>query len=209
MPGFKAFWSPYTNYLCLAFMAVIICVIWMIPPVRASVYAMPVWVLIIYGCYRLRMARHRNAASGSVTAVKKAPAFDECRGVFYRSAVIERFWTPRCRAQTTDCRTKPYRVRLQFSHHARSHHDRTDYRSSRHPPLPVLDACKWEKLEGDPHTVNLNAYTSEDGSKIMGTWICTPGKWYVEYVKWEYCDFREGYCIITPEGKGADPSARR
>jgi len=24
-------------------------------------------------------------------------------------------------------------------------------------PLPVLDACKWEKLEGDPHTVNLNA----------------------------------------------------
>ena len=42
-------------------------------------------------------------------------------------------------------------------------------------PLPVLDACKWEKLEGDPHTVNLNAYTSEDGSKIMGTWICTPG----------------------------------
>ena len=68
-------------------------------------------------------------------------------------------------------------------------------------PLPVLDACKWEKLEGDPHTVNLNAYTSEDGSKIMGTWICTPGKWYVEYVKWEYCDFRECYCIITPEGK--------
>ena len=54
-------------------------------------------------------------------------------------------------------------------------------------PLPVLDACKWEKLEGDPHTVNLNAYTSEDGSKIMGTWICTPGKWRVDYVKWEYC----------------------
>jgi len=67
-------------------------------------------------------------------------------------------------------------------------------------PLPVLDACKWEKLEGDPHTVNLNAYTSEDGSKIMGTWICTPGKWYVDYVKWEYCHFQEGYCIITPEG---------
>jgi len=60
VPGFKAFWSPYTNYLCLAFMAVIICVIWMIPPVRASVYAMPVWVLLIYACYRLRMARHRK-----------------------------------------------------------------------------------------------------------------------------------------------------
>jgi len=67
-------------------------------------------------------------------------------------------------------------------------------------PLPVLDACKWEKLEGDPHTVNLNAYTSEDGSKIMGTWICTPGKWRVDYVKWEYCHFQEGYCVITPDG---------
>lgn len=74
-------------------------------------------------------------------------------------------------------------------------------------PLPVLDACKWEKLEGDPHTVNLNAYTSEDGSKIMGTWICTPGKWYVEYVKWEYCHFQEGYCVITPEGDGANSLA--
>ena len=67
-------------------------------------------------------------------------------------------------------------------------------------PLPVLEACKWEKLEGDPHTVNLNAYTSEDGSKIMGTWICTPGKWRVDYVKWEYCHFQEGYCVITPDG---------
>lgn len=56
-------------------------------------------------------------------------------------------------------------------------------------PMPVVDACKWERIEGDPHTVNLNAYTSEDGSKIMGTWICTPGKWRVEYVKWEYCHF--------------------
>jgi len=45
-----------------------------------------------------------------------------------------------------------------------------------HPPTG-LDACKWEKLEGDPHTVNLNAYTSEDGSKIIGTRICTPAKW--------------------------------
>lgn len=67
-------------------------------------------------------------------------------------------------------------------------------------PMPVVDACKWERIEGDPHTVNLNAYTSEDGSKIMGTWICTPGKWRVEYVKWEYCHFQEGYCIITPDG---------
>lgn len=67
-------------------------------------------------------------------------------------------------------------------------------------PIPIVDACKWERIEGEPHTVNLNAYTSDDGSKIMGTWICTPGKWRVDYVKWEYCHFQEGYCIITPDG---------
>lgn len=67
-------------------------------------------------------------------------------------------------------------------------------------PEVLLDATQWEKLSGDPHTVNLNAYKSDDGSKLMGTWLCTPGKWAVNYTKWEYCDFREGYCILTPEG---------
>ncbi|MEB0089595.1 cupin domain-containing protein, partial [Pseudomonas sp. RTI1] len=39
-----------------------------------------------------------------------------------------------------------------------------------------------------------------DGSKIMGTCICTPGKWRVVFVKWVYCHFQEGYFIITPDG---------
>ena len=55
-PAFKAFWSPFSNLLCLAFMAVIIAVIWMIPDVRASVYAIPVWLLIIYGFYQVRLS---------------------------------------------------------------------------------------------------------------------------------------------------------
>jgi len=67
-------------------------------------------------------------------------------------------------------------------------------------PLPVLDACNGKSSKATRTPSTSNAYTSEDGSKIMGTWICTPGKWYVEYVKWEYCHFQEGYCVITPEG---------
>jgi len=67
-------------------------------------------------------------------------------------------------------------------------------------PTPVLDATKWQRIGGDPHTVNLNAYVSADGSKIMGTWICTPGKFQVNYEKWEYCHFLDGYCVITPDG---------
>ena len=70
-------------------------------------------------------------------------------------------------------------------------------------PTPFLDATKWKRIGGDPHTVNLNAYLSKDGSKIMGTWICTPGKFEVNYEKWEYCHFLDGYCIITPEGEEA------
>ncbi len=68
-------------------------------------------------------------------------------------------------------------------------------------PVPVLDATKWKRIDGDPHTVNLNAYASADGSKLMGTWICTPGKWEVNYERWEFCHFLDGYCIITPEGE--------
>src|SRR5476651_1680580 len=59
VPGFKSFWFPFSNYLCLAFMAMIIWVMWMIPGIRASVIAIPVWVLIIYVFYRVRVARDR------------------------------------------------------------------------------------------------------------------------------------------------------
>jgi len=57
-----------------------------------------------------------------------------------------------------------------------------------------------ESLLGRPASIVIGHEQSEDGSKIMGTWICTPGKWRVEYVKWEYCHFQEGYCVITPDG---------
>jgi len=62
-PSFKAFWFPFSNVLCLVFMAVIVSVIWMIPDVRASVYAIPVWLLIIYGFYRLRLSKGQALAN--------------------------------------------------------------------------------------------------------------------------------------------------
>ena len=57
VPSFKAFWSPLSNYLCLAFMVMIVGVMWMIPGIRASVYAIPVWVLVIWGFYLLSRAK--------------------------------------------------------------------------------------------------------------------------------------------------------
>jgi AAT family amino acid transporter/aromatic amino acid transport protein AroP len=57
-PSFKTFWFPFSNYLCLAFMLMIISVMLAIPGIRESVYAMPIWVGVIYVAYRLRS---RNA----------------------------------------------------------------------------------------------------------------------------------------------------
>lgn len=69
-------------------------------------------------------------------------------------------------------------------------------------PEPKIDATKWTRLDGtNPRTVNIVNYESPDGRKIMGTWICTPGKWAIDYDRWEYCHFQEGHSIITPEGK--------
>ncbi|OLF55755.1 amino acid permease [Pseudomonas chlororaphis] len=57
VPAFKTFWFPFSNYLCLAFMLVIISVMLMIPGIRVSVYAIPVWAALIWVFYRLRLAR--------------------------------------------------------------------------------------------------------------------------------------------------------
>jgi len=62
-------------------------------------------------------------------------------------------------------------------------------------------------ISGDPHTVTLNGYESEDGKRLMGIWESSPGVWKVDYKDWEYCHFLEGRCILTP--KAASRSSSR
>ena len=68
-------------------------------------------------------------------------------------------------------------------------------------PEVALDA-PWPgtPISGDPHTVTMNGYESDDGTLLMGTWMSTPGTWRVDYQDWEYCHFLEGRCVLTPEG---------
>ncbi|TWH76520.1 aromatic amino acid transport protein AroP [Azomonas agilis] len=54
-PLFPALWHPWSNYLCLAFMGLIVLVLWLTPSVRLSVLAIPFWLGLMYGCYRWRM----------------------------------------------------------------------------------------------------------------------------------------------------------
>ncbi|MBP8171772.1 MAG: amino acid permease [Pseudomonas sp.] len=54
-PGFKALWYPFSNYLCLAFVALILGVMLLIPGINLSVYAIPFWLAFIGLCYWLKL----------------------------------------------------------------------------------------------------------------------------------------------------------
>lgn len=51
--SFKAPLFPLTNYICLAAMVLVVVVMLLTPGVRASAYAIPVWVLAVYAMYRM------------------------------------------------------------------------------------------------------------------------------------------------------------
>ena len=53
-PGFKSLWYPFSNYLCLAFVALILGVMLLIPGINLSVYAIPFWLAFIGLCYWLK-----------------------------------------------------------------------------------------------------------------------------------------------------------
>ncbi|TWI46316.1 aromatic amino acid transport protein AroP [Pseudomonas duriflava] len=69
-PSFAAFWHPAGNYLCLAFVLFILGTMLLIPGIKVSVYAIPVWLVIIWVCYRLK--RQPKASSNSVITATRA-----------------------------------------------------------------------------------------------------------------------------------------
>lgn len=54
VPSFKALWSPFGNWLCLAFVGFILVVLSLDSGTRMSVFALPVWVAVIGLCYLVR-----------------------------------------------------------------------------------------------------------------------------------------------------------
>ncbi|MFA9439455.1 amino acid permease [Uliginosibacterium sp. sgz301328] len=55
--AFKALWYPFGNYLCLAFVVVILGIMYAIPPLRVSVLAIPFWIALLWVCYTLKKRR--------------------------------------------------------------------------------------------------------------------------------------------------------
>ncbi|MDQ7988519.1 MAG: amino acid permease [Candidatus Dactylopiibacterium sp.] len=54
VPAFKALWYPVGNWLCLAFMGLILVVLELTPGIRVAVWLIPVWLVLIYVGFRLR-----------------------------------------------------------------------------------------------------------------------------------------------------------
>ena len=52
--SFRSLGYPFTNYLCLAFMAGILVVMYLTPDLRLSVYLIPVWLAVLTIGYRFR-----------------------------------------------------------------------------------------------------------------------------------------------------------
>jgi aromatic amino acid transport protein AroP len=53
-PEFKSLWYPFSNYLCLAFVALILEVMLLIPGIKPSVYAIAFWLALLGFCYWLK-----------------------------------------------------------------------------------------------------------------------------------------------------------
>ena len=66
-PLFKAFWYPYGNYLCLAFVVFILGIMLLIPGIQVSVYAIPVWLLVMWVCYNVKNKRSDAAGLKALT----------------------------------------------------------------------------------------------------------------------------------------------
>ncbi|MFJ4346642.1 amino acid permease [Pseudomonas sp. NPDC089401] len=69
-PLFRALLYPYGNYLVLAFVVLILGIMLMIPGIQVSVYAMPVWLVVMLLAYMLK-GRSRPQANGAAGSVAK------------------------------------------------------------------------------------------------------------------------------------------
>lgn len=58
-PFFRALWYPFGNWLCLAFVVFILGIMLQIPGIDVSVYAIPVWIVLMGGCYLIKQSRAR------------------------------------------------------------------------------------------------------------------------------------------------------
>ncbi|WP_332877362.1 amino acid permease [Massilia sp. S19_KUP03_FR1] len=60
MTAFRSLGYPFTNYLCLAFMAGIVVIMYLTPETRIAVWMMPAWVAVLGACYWVKRRAARQ-----------------------------------------------------------------------------------------------------------------------------------------------------
>ncbi|MFV8766048.1 aromatic amino acid transporter AroP, partial [Yersinia enterocolitica] len=59
IPQFKAFWYPFSNYLCLLFLAGILVIMYLTPGIQISVLLIPAWLVLLAVGYILKNRNQR------------------------------------------------------------------------------------------------------------------------------------------------------
>lgn len=62
-PSFKALWYPYGNYICLAFLFMILVIILLMPQTNISVILLPFWIGLLWVGFKIsRMAKNKQVS---------------------------------------------------------------------------------------------------------------------------------------------------
>lgn len=62
--AFKTPWYPYVNYVCLAFLAMIVCLMTQLDDTRTAVYVLPLWLAVIYCGFTVKKMREKKHREG-------------------------------------------------------------------------------------------------------------------------------------------------
>jgi aromatic amino acid transport protein AroP len=65
---FKSFWFPVSNWICLAFMALVLVILAMTPGLSVSVWLVPVWLLVMWAGYVFKRRRAATQQRGAGVA---------------------------------------------------------------------------------------------------------------------------------------------
>lgn len=68
---FPSLWHPWGNWVCIAFLALLIALMTQLDSTRPAVYVLPVWVVALYGAYRLK---HRYGVAAALPPARKTKA---------------------------------------------------------------------------------------------------------------------------------------
>jgi AAT family amino acid transporter/aromatic amino acid transport protein AroP len=60
--AFPSPWHPWSNWLCVAFLLMLVGLMTQLDSTRPAVYVLPVWLVVLYAGYRIRQRRAKASS---------------------------------------------------------------------------------------------------------------------------------------------------